>query len=594
MSGSTTYDVVLRLHTTGDLTSRLTTIGQHADLADRHLRRAGDSGRAFGDLITSAGDRAGRALEGVADRAMDVGIGLAKWGAAAGAGLAAYGVAGLNNELERTQISLGAIAQAQGFAPDFARGFELASDQLARMKQDVKTLPGDLGQLSAIMTTIATPAAQAHASLDQIRQLAGRTMLTAAVLNVPQEVASREMAGLLSGRAGAHNILGTRLGLVGDEAKKFNELAPEARLVRINLEMSKYQGAADRFGESFIAQWTTLKDNIKYTLLAPVTAPLFTAVKHDLAEVNTYFDQHQQKIHQIVALVSDKLVAGWHSVEHAASWLAPHLEHAAEAIAKMDPSELIHKFEHLAEILIQLKLTGAGLRFGSNLLGAAMGGGGGFGRGGYGAASALAGGAAMLGPVGAGVVGAGIGLAGGTAYAAAEGIKLVADTTSRFHAGAADDMARTVENVRRLGPVAEHLETVFAGVGEYFTHFGERVGSGFDRTLREITERADLILGYLPAPPGSHPLIQQSDMSIPPSPFRGRSDQDWMDPWKKLQADDAKRARSGVNIGTQSIVINVSGSDDPGRVARLVSDHIERNARNPKSSAHVPRFDGGR
>ena len=368
MDGST-YSVVLRLSTEGSLSGGLGTVGVRANEAAKAVDGVRASSNRARDAVIELGSSAGDTLSRVADRAIDVGLSMAKWGGAAVAGVATYGVAKLNNELAQTQISLAAISQAQGYVGSFERGMQLAADQVSRMKQDVKSLPGDLGQLSDIMKTIATPAAQAHASMDQIRQLAGKTMLTAAILGVPQEVASREMAQLLSGRAGAHNILGTRLGLVGESAKTFNAEGPEQRLAKVTSEIGKYQGAADRFGQSFVANWTTMKDNIKYGLVAESTAPLFERVKQSMAELNDYFDTHKAKIHDVTVLVGQKLVGGWNEVEAVFKRVEPVVARLADHVLRMSSKDVAEGLKHSAEVVLAMKLAGGAASAGFGAVG---------------------------------------------------------------------------------------------------------------------------------------------------------------------------------------------------------------------------------
>lgn len=578
----TIYRVVLDLSVRGDLAAKVGGLGQAADSARPKLRGVSDEGKRMADTLSSAGEKVGGIMESMADKAIGVAEGIAKWGAIAAVGALTYGVMGLNNQLEQTQISLGAIANAQGFAKTFDEGFKQAGEQVAKMKQDVKTLPGDLGQLSNLMKTIATPAGQGGANLDQIRALAGKAMLTGAILSVPQEVVAREMAQLLAGRAGAHNILGTRLGLVGDDAKKFNAMAPEARLKRINLEMNKYQGAADKFGQSFVANWTTLKDNIKYVLLAPVTAPLFEHVKVTIVKINKYFDDHKDKIKQMVQLVGDHLAEAWDKGVSVVERFGSKIESIASSIAKLDPSQVIEKFVHLAEVVGSIKLAGIGISGVSGVLGAigrrAETGGGGIGGG-------LLGSVAMANPVTTGIA---LGVLTAGAYAAAAGLKVLADQGSGYHLAAVDDAKRTAENLKTLGPAAENL-------ANYFTHFNERVGSGFDRSIREFSDalvKASAPLLFLfngtiakPAGPVAHPYEIKWDDKIPALPNKPG----WMDPWDALlKKDKAKPPGTSVHITNN---ISVTSNQDPDRVARLVMTKIAETYKNPKMSPFAARFD---
>src|ERR1700722_14381869 len=135
----TVYRVMLALETSGNLNAKIGDLGGAALEADKRIGALGDGARRMGDSIAGMGERVGGFLEGIADKAIDVAEHIAKIGIAATVGVAAYGVMGLNNELEQTRISLGAIAQAQGFTKTFEQGFAMAGDQLTKMKQDVKT-----------------------------------------------------------------------------------------------------------------------------------------------------------------------------------------------------------------------------------------------------------------------------------------------------------------------------------------------------------------------------------------------------------------------------------------------------------------------
>ena len=72
-----------------------------------------------------------------------------------------------------------------------------------------------------------------------------------------QSMIPREMAMLLAGRAGSHNVLGQRLGFTGDKAHALQQMAPEERLKAINTELDRYSAATDRFSHTFVANWTT-------------------------------------------------------------------------------------------------------------------------------------------------------------------------------------------------------------------------------------------------------------------------------------------------------------------------------------------------
>src|SRR5580704_12347377 len=147
----TVYRVVLSLASEGSLTAKVGELGAKAEDTHKAIHGLGEGAKFIGESFSELSFKVGDFLEGIADKAFSAAESVAKVGAAAVVGVATYGVAHLNNELEQTQVSLGAIAQAQGFTSTFEDGFKAAGEQVAKMKQDVKTLPGDLGQLSNMM-----------------------------------------------------------------------------------------------------------------------------------------------------------------------------------------------------------------------------------------------------------------------------------------------------------------------------------------------------------------------------------------------------------------------------------------------------------
>jgi hypothetical protein len=602
MSG-TTYVVTLSLQTQGNFGTQLAGLGQKASSAHSQVLTLGRGCERVGEMGERAARRVGGAFEGMADTIGHASLTAAKFGAGGALALAAYGVGKLNNNLEQTQISLGAIAQAQGFTSTFERGFEAAGEQLQKMKQDVKTLPGDLGQLSDLMKMIATPAAQGGAGLDQIRKLAGRTMLTSTILGVQQEVASREMAGLLSGRAGSHNILGSRLGLIGDDAKKFNAMAPEARLSRINKELDKYQGAADRFGHSFIAQWTTMKDNIKYSMLAPATSGLFQRFTQGISEANDYLDAHKEKVEELAGLINRRLVGAWDAGEAALKKYGPIIGQYADMLAHMQPGEIAHKLEHAGKMVLAAKVGGMALNGGSGLIG---------------------GGVRMLGAIGgAGGAGEGLGAVaealpaiGAAALPAAAMLGMVAgavdiltNKSSIYHAQALQSAAVISGNLTTVSeavkPAAAHAESAIRSFGDYMgqgllqdAEAGTNAIVAFGRAMSYINPFPNRY-GETDDDTRSRDLFNRSVDSAPnishdavTLPHLVRMDKTTLGPLADA-VTQAKKGGGGGGGGHMDVTIKIDGAADPSRVALLVQSHLRElatKANNPKSSEHATTF----
>lgn len=585
----------------------------------------------MGEMIKSSLGGMADAFTDVVEKAGHLTMGLGMVAGAAGLGAMAYGVAHLNTELETTQISMGAIFQAQGFAGTFGSAFGMAADQLSKMKQDVKSLPGDLGQLSDIMKTIATPAAQAGARPDDMRQLAGRTMLVGTILGVQQDQGAREMAMLLSGRSGAHNVLGTRLGFIGDEAKKLNAAAPVERWKMINAELDKYGGAAERFSNSMVAQSTTLKDNVKYALLGPATSPLFESVKHTIADTNRWFDANQARVSKFAGALGTDLAHAWdRGVELAYSWgpvvvsfakdvrnelevvwtrFGPAVQQAAGSLKDaLGNGTALHDIEKVLELYGVVKVgkpitSGAADVFGAlgggKALGALIGTGGG-------ASKALA------------VAGSGVGLAGAAAAATVFAVAAL---------GAAGELHALADSTSKQHEAAKVAGTEFHGALSRFTDkFNVEIMPALDSFGVGLTHAAAWLIdpnsinwGALVNPSANKDADEQAmarflehedNISGPMRQFGTEAGRAFVDAIRlpvgnivpgmsindqlkeKYKHPKVPPGYGNINVGP--IHIEVNSNADPSRVARLTVKEILKVARNPKSDPHTPNYSASR
>lgn len=549
-----TYSVVVDLGTKGTLASPFSEVHSKASAIDSIVSKMGDG------------------LSGVVDKIESAVTGFAKMAGAAGLGLAIYGVAKLNNSLEQTKLSMAAIFTAQGFTKDFADGMGLAGEQLAKMKQDVKTLPGDLGQLSDIMKTIATPAAQGGADPDVIRKLAGSGMLVGKILGVQQEVVSRELANLLSGRAGAHNILGLRMGLTGDAAKEFNAKTASGRLADIQQRFQSYAPAAEAFSHSFVANWTTLLDNVKYTILAPGTSPLFESVKKTIIEINDYFDKHAAQIDSVVDRVGNKLAAAWDVVLEKVKSVMPLVEAIGGHLLNMSGAD----FESMGA-----KFFAGGLA--AKLAPSVLGGG----------AQLIAKGTEAAGPWGT-LAGAGTMAAmAGVLVIVSGAVSAVTDKLSHFHETASKlwsdiEQRGTVifeklgDTVEKLWPIIEGLGVQFLDVVDKMMPFIQALATIADKLATAIAPLAKYLPGYKETTAGA-PFTE-----LKPMPVEIR---DWL-PRNYKPLNGAGGGGGGTNI--QKVEIVVASNQDPSQIARVVEARLSELSRHPRASRMVNNWSSAR
>src|SRR5579859_4688074 len=369
-----TYRVAIELATSGNLANQVGHSISRLDGLSGVLDRVGH------EASTLAGSLAG-AFEGAVEGAASLAATLGKVGAAAAVGAVTYATL-LNKELENTQIALAAIFGANGITASMPEGMGVAADVMAQMRKDAAALPGEFKDLVSIFKTISVPGFQAGASINELRDVAAQAMAVSQVMGLPMEQASRELAMLLEGRAGAHNVLGMRLaGLGGEKAEAFNKLPAAERLERVRTELEKFAPAIEAFSHSFEGLSSTLVDNAK-RFLSLATAPLFERIKGALGEANAWFDGNEEKVNLWANLIGSRLadafdvgrekVRAWwpeieafaeHAYERIASiWqrVGPLVEHFADSAAKALGSD--KAFDRLEQVgLLYAGLKGGGL-----------------------------------------------------------------------------------------------------------------------------------------------------------------------------------------------------------------------------------------
>jgi hypothetical protein len=644
---SVTYQVVVEYKTKGNLSAELPAMtGNAGALAGAIARSKGEAASfesrisAVGSALKAAAGGLAEAFTGAVERAGDVvkTLGMMAGGAAIGAAI--YGVGHLNTELEQTNLSLAAIFNANGLTKNFNDAMRLSADEVAKMKTDVKSLPGDFGQLAEIMRQIAPAAAQAGASPDKIRQLSGRGMLIGSILGVDQATTARELGMLLSGRAGAHNILGTRLGLTGDSARAFNKKSPADELKEVEGLFARFAPAAEAFSHSWAANFTTLKDSIKYGLLAPATSPLFERVKQTVIDVNAWFDRNQAGVAVFVGRLGDGLAHAWtRGTEIFQEWLPAirTFAHAAyndiaDIWRRIEPTvarigEIIKDslgdgtaLKHIEEILklygaLKLRSALAPAMGGAFNLLSSLGGLGG-GAGAAGAAEGAAGGAGLA-------ITAPAAVAVAAAMMLAKGeIEAVADSSSKYHKEAVEAAGHLATAGHALAndftPATKGWNDTLEWLGVQATNLGAHLMGGVDAIAHFGSILDDLSLV----------LEQKTSGTWAESMFWGMSDQQRADnaamgKYKRSLAGDVytpdrddnpldftHSAASAAAAGSKdeaakgktpaaaahNVTINnyftISSNHEPSRIARDVVAHIAETRRFPTQSRHVKQPSG--
>lgn len=603
MSSDLTYRLVVDLSTQGSLAPALDKIGAKTASLDGAFGKIKGTLGGLADGIEKVGDK----IAGVVTMAATLGAG------AAFAGIT-YGVMGLNNQLEQTKLSLGAIFSAQGAAGNVRDGIRLAGDVVKDMRKDAAQLPGEFKDLLSFMRLGATPGLQAGASVKDLEKLSAQAMAAAAATGIPMEQAAREFGMLLQGRAGAHNIFGTMLGLTGDKAEAFRQQTGGERLKTLSTELGKYQEAIGAYGESFDALSSTMIDNGKQ-ILQKATAPLFDRVKAQIAVANRWFDAHEAEVFAFAEKVGERLGAAFEFArDKIVEWYP-----AVRTFATNAYTEIVSIWERIEPIIERVggKVHDAlanpdtikSLEKAASLYGgikvARL------------ASPLLSGAGNLLGGLGGGIeIGAAAGPLAIGLLAAAGAVHVLSDETNVFHGiamGAADDIrGRLGETLEHLSATTERLEPIVVRVADAFgttllvsletsVTMLEKAAGWFDTVTGAIGKGLDAIDQKVNYYTGLtfHSLNPDSNNVPVEREFSPMSLHAMNSLAKDLENAGGPKTKTGAGGGgggthIQKVEIVVSSNQDPSRIARLTVDEIKRLSRFPTASRSATNYSASR
>jgi len=245
-------------------------------------------------LWSNLGKKVSGYMSSIGSKLVSLGVDATKFGIAAGIGAATYGVYDLNNKLEVTKMSLAAIFNAQGVSPNIENGLRRAGKLVEKMRTNANELPGEFSDLVGIFQSGINSALNSGLTATTFEKMSAQAMAAGAAMTLPLDMVGRELSQLLQGRAGAHNVFGSQLGI---HAQGFNDKTASERAKIIAEQLKKYEPAIVAFGKTFDAIWSTSISNGKQ-FLQIATEPLFESAKDTLSEINTWFTANKGDIIQ--------------------------------------------------------------------------------------------------------------------------------------------------------------------------------------------------------------------------------------------------------------------------------------------------------
>lgn len=636
--GDIKYQVVVEYATKGTLKAELPalTTGTGA-VADALARAKGEASGlekgmgSVGEAFRRAGGAVADGFIGVVERA---GAAVRTMGTIAAAGALAavtYGVSGLNSELEKTKIGLADILTSNGVTDNLTAGLDASAGLMKQIRKDAAALPGETKDLAQIFKLASIPGLRSGASVGKIETLSANAMAFGmGTVGLDGGTTSRELAMLLSGRAGAHNVLGANLGLIGGEAKRFNAQSGAKQFQEVESLLAKHAGSIGLYAESFEGLYSSVKDNAK-NLTAQATSPLFESVKASLREANEWLVNSPPN----VAKLGEGLAEAWRTgvgeikrwypevrsfagqayQEIAGIWhrIEPVVARVSESIRTSlgDGSALKH-IESVLKLYGEVKLA-RGVSGALSPLSGIMSG-----------ISSLSG---MGGAAGGTGAAAGLGVAGAAAGAAVTAI--VAAAAGGELIGLANGNKQAADAAGLLASNFAHLTDDVVGGQTGFSKFLQQVGTEATTELAKFIQGVDsavtpleTLKAYADYVGNAHDNAQESaDQEILKDPndpqykfaqarhaqrmFRWSLKGDVYNPNRDDSALDFThsggaaslsdkladmKAKGGENKAAGTTINNyftISSNHDPSRIARDVVDKIADMRRHPTQSRHV-------
>jgi len=634
MAADLTYRLIVDMSSKGSLAPQLGQLESRAKGIDTSFKGLGS---ALKDSIAGAVGQfemfkgLGSALKdsiagavGQFEKLGDTIVGIVKAGGtlaamSVGAGLA-HGVMHLNNELEKTTISLAAIFNAQGVTSGINEGLSLASSTIKEMRRDAAKLPGEFEDLLLFFKLGATPGFQAGATIPQLEKLSAQAMAAAASVGVQMDQAAREFAQLLQGRAGAHNVFGTMLGFTGEAASKFNAMTGADRLKEIEKQLAQYQEAIDAFENSFDSAAAAMTGNIRQ-FMQRATAPLFDRVKEQLRLANKWFEDHELTVEKFADKIGQKLqrafdfgqrkIAEWWPAikaftDHAAQSLERIWERSKPILAGLEKqAKAAAASEATMPILGAGALAYGGLKIGGALapvlgplfsglrglggelaaVGAGLGGAelaaAGAGLGGIASSAAAAG-------IAAGALAAALAVAGGALHA-------MTDEASLFH----EEASSAAKALRKeTEKTFKHTSEMWAKIGPIVISGLDMAGAAWLRAISVYMKGVSMAVESMDKLIDKAMLIGGIDVPRPqPDPFADTAIQFGFkrpdaDPGERKTKPGAGGGHGGTHI--QKVEIVVTSNQDPNRIARLTAERLMEISRHPTSSPRVRNWSAAR
>ncbi len=230
-----------------------------------------------------------------------------------------------NSEMDQMKIGMTAVMQMQLKMP-FEKA-KLEADGLFKTLQEMaKKSPATTKDFMSMASAIAPVAALMGGGPEQIAKLAQGGVLASAAFGEQAEMVALDIKQLLMGKIGGKDRIAQQL--IAAKGIKQNDWNDDSKfgggkrgaMVQEMLQDPALLKAADRMGESWAGQISTIKDQLEITM-GEVGLPLMQAMTSEVKKWNTWISEHPKLIKEYVTSFGAMIKDAFGFIKGVTSWL---------------------------------------------------------------------------------------------------------------------------------------------------------------------------------------------------------------------------------------------------------------------------------
>ncbi|HEY6022206.1 MAG TPA: hypothetical protein VIY48_20765 [Candidatus Paceibacterota bacterium] len=232
-----------------------------------------------------------------------------------------------NNEMTNLKIGLATVMNMNLHMPLAKANKE--ADKLFNTFQDLaKKSPLTTKDFAEMATAISPAIAMAGGGPDKLAKITAGALTAGLAYGSRADITAMDVQEMMMGNVTKRNRLGNELlGSIGMDHEEFNkkDAKTRAQLVEKMFDQQGLKDAADRFGQTFKGQTSTLKDNLQIAL-GEVGKPLMEAMTAEVSKWNKWIEKHPKLIAETGERLAGMIKGAFEFVRDAGSWLVDNRE----------------------------------------------------------------------------------------------------------------------------------------------------------------------------------------------------------------------------------------------------------------------------